>query len=135
MSPSARAPATSASGSMNASASSHVANGLLVGTRNAVSYTVVTRLCSPSVRVVISTARGPPGSLRSVVTYGRPHQATRSVETPDVAIAMPASAKRPATGTDDVDSSTKMKGVSAKVSVSEESERILSRRKVVVSGP
>ena len=69
------------------------------------------------------------------MTYDRPAHATSAVETPEVASAMPARARRPTRGSEEVVSRMKKKGESVKVRVSEPREKILSRRKVVVSGP
>ncbi|TBU53127.1 hypothetical protein BD310DRAFT_981341 [Dichomitus squalens] len=52
---------------------------------------------------------------------------------PKVAIVMPARVKRLATGTEDVISRTKMKGVSAKVSMRGERKKIVSWQKVLES--
>lgn len=70
---------------------------------------------------------------RRVVTYGLPHQATSAVDTPDVTSAVVARAARAVDGRDD--STMNMNGERELASTREESEKILSRRKVDVRGP
>ena len=70
---------------------------------------------------------------RSVVTYGLPHHATSAVDTPEVARAVVARPTRAADGRED--SMMKMNGEREVASAREESEKILSLRKVCARGP
>lgn len=124
----------SSAGSCDASANSTVASGRVAGARNAVSYTLVVCSRRRSVRVVISTP-GPVSIQRSLVTYGLPAHATSPVDTPLVASATPAKAKRPERGKLEAVSIIKMNGVRDAVRASEDREKILRRRKVLVRGP
>jgi hypothetical protein len=83
--------------------------------------------------IVGAGAAGVDVRRRSVVTYGLPHQATSAVETPEVASAVAASATRAVDGRED--STMKMNGERELASTREESEKILSLRKVCVRGP